>query len=267
MSDYKIRDLEQILTKNINAHTDIAFVAGDLGVAGSFDSKNKFDLLNAISASIFKASNDNATIMTQTMSFQICNTNTPFERYTPSNLGAFGNFLLNTPNSVRSLHPFASYTALGKNAKICNTSTPHAYGIASPYHNMLEFDKILMISIGMRPNLTCSLIHHVEFVMNVPYRYIKEFYHPIKINDEITYKNFYLQVLYEPYRKLTRDENVKIFKYFTQVYKQSVREFNLGKSAVFVYDYKAFYKACVELFSKDIYAWMKQEPKEKPYRI
>lgn len=35
-----------------------------------------------------------------------------------------------------------------------------------------------------------------------------------------------------------------------KLYKQSVREFNLGKSAVFVYDYKAFYKA---LANKNFY--------------
>lgn len=266
MSDYKIKDLEKILNDNIHKDTDIAFIAGDLGVAGSFDSTNKLDLLNAIIGAVFQASNNNATIMTQIMSFQICNTNIPFERYTPSNLGAFGNFLLKQNQSVRSLHPFASYTALGKNSKICNTTTPYAYGVASPYYNMLEFDNILMISIGLAPNFTCSLIHHVEFIMNVPYRFIKEFYHPIKFNDEIIYKNFYLQVLYEPYRKLIRNNNVKIFEYFTKNYKAKIKCFNLGKSAVYIYDYKAFYKSCVELFLKDIYVWMSNEPSIKPYR-
>ncbi len=266
MSDYSLKDLEKIIKNVIHKDTDIAFVAGDLGALGSFDSFDKFDLLNTIRDGIFKASDDNATIMTQTMSFQLCNTNTPFERYTWSNLGAFGNFLLNEKDSIRSLHPFASYTTLGKNAQICDTTTPYAYGIASPYHNMLEFDKVLMLSIAMPPNLTCSLIHHIEFVMNVPYRYIKEFYHPIKINDEITYKNFYLQVLYEPYRTIERDKNVKIFEYFTKIYGESVREFKLGRGSVWVYDYKAFYKACVQLFLQDIYAWMSCEPKIKPYR-
>ena len=131
-------------------------MAGNFANLGMFDSRNKLDLLDSVSETIFKASKDNATIMTQSMSFQICNTDIPYERYTWANLGAFSNYLLNKKNSIRSNHPFASYTALGKNAYICDTSTPFAYGIKSPYDNMLKFDNIKMFSVGMPPNTTCS---------------------------------------------------------------------------------------------------------------
>lgn len=189
MSDYKIKDLEKILSQNIN-NSQIVFIAGDLAAAGRFDSSDKNDLLNAITNSVLAK---NATIMTQTMSFQICNTNIPFRRDTWANLGAFGNFLLRQKDSIRSLHPFASYTALGKNAKICDTQIPFAYGLKSPYDNALRNDDFTMISIGKEANLTCSIVHHAEFVMHVPYRYIKEFNHPIQWHSEkIERKNFYL---------------------------------------------------------------------------
>ncbi|EAH8152688.1 AAC(3) family N-acetyltransferase [Campylobacter lari] len=197
--DYKLLDLKNILTQNINPEHEVVFIAGNLANFGRFNSNNKKDLLDLIIESIMQASNEKSTIMTQTMSFQICNTDIPFHRYTWANLGAFGNYLLNLDGSIRSLHPFASYTAFGKNAKICNCQIPFAYGLQSPYDNMLKYDNILMISMGMKPNLTCSIVHHAEFNMHVPYRYIKEFNHPIQINDEITYKKFYLHVLYKEY--------------------------------------------------------------------
>lgn len=266
MSDYKIKDLEKILKSNVKKDAQIVFVAGDLAAIGKFDSTDKNELLNAITNSIFKASNDKATIMTQTMSFQICNTNIPFKRDTWANLGAFGNFLLRQKNSIRSFHPFASYTALGVNAQICDTKTPFAYGLKSPYANALDFDDFTMISIGKEPNLTCSIVHHVEFITHVPYRYIKEFTHPVQWqNDEIEYKKFYLQVLYKEYVNLQRNLNVKIFKYFKEKFKGEIKSVPLGRNFIHFYDLKAFYKSCIECFLKDIYVWMSQEPQIKPY--
>lgn len=264
MSDYKLSDLRKIL-KDYIREEDVVFIAGDLSNLGSFDSTNKLDLLNAFVDGVFEASKNEATIMTQTMSLQLCNTDIPFERYTWSNLGAFGNFLLRQKDSVRSFHPFASYTALGKNAKICETYSPFAYGINSPYDKMLKLDKTTMISVGMFPNLTCSIVHNAEMNMNVPYRYIKEFYHPMKIEGEIVYKNVYLQCLYKEFCNIPRNLNVKIFNHF---FKNggTIKEVSLGKNKLYFYDYKAFYHSCIDAFSEDIYVWMSEEPKIKPFR-
>lgn len=264
MKDYKIKDLQTIIKNNITTNHEIIFIAGNLANLGYSDSDNKLDLLNSLNESIFLANKD-ITIMTQTMSFQICNTDIPFERNTWSNLGAFGNYLLREKGSVRSLHPFASYTALGKNANICHTSTPFAYGISSPYDNMLKHDNILMLSIGMTPNLTCSIIHHAEFNIHVPYRYIKEFNHPIKFENKITYKNFYLHVLYKEYCELKRNLNLKLFHYFKNK-GGIISEIPLGKNTLYFYDYKKFYNTCIEYLLKDVYAWMDKEPEIKPYR-
>ncbi|MBF7046023.1 AAC(3) family N-acetyltransferase [Campylobacter volucris] len=267
MQDYKLNELGEILQNNIQSDNEVVFIAGNLANFGRFDSNNKKDLLELIVEKTLQASAFQTTIMTQTMSFQICNTDIPYERNTWANLGSFGNYLLNLKDSIRSNHPFASYTAYGKNANICNTTTPFSYGLNSPYDNMLKKDNILMISMGMTPNLTCSLVHQAEFNMHVPYRYIKEFYHPIKdIDGKITYKNFYMHVLYEEYIQLKRNLNVKFFEYFKNKYKNSIKEIPLGKNSIYIYNYKDFYFTCIECLTKDIYYWMNEEPKIKPYR-
>ncbi|EAK0950612.1 AAC(3) family N-acetyltransferase [Campylobacter lari] len=267
MLDYKLSELQNILNSIITPENEIIFIAGNLAKFGNFDSCNKNDLLEIIVEETLKSSSFQTTIMTQTMSFQICNTNIPYERYTWSNLGAFGNYLLKLKDSIRSNHPFASYTAYGKNAHICKTKTPFAYGLNSPYDNMLKHNNILMLSMGMEPNLTCSIIHHAEFNMHVPYRYIKEFYHPIKENDQIIYKNFYLHVLYKEYMQLQRNLNVKFFNYFTNKYPNAITKIPLGKSIIYAYNYKDFYQSSIECLLQDIYYWMNQEPTIKPYRI
>ncbi|WP_276882083.1 AAC(3) family N-acetyltransferase [Campylobacter cuniculorum] len=264
MSDYKLSDLKRILKDNIHDE-DIVFIAGNLANLGNFNSTNKLDLLNTFVDGVFEASKNEATIMTQTMSFQICNTNIVFDRYTWSNLGAFGNFLLRLKDSVRSFHPFASYTAFGKNANICDCFSPFAYGINSPYDKMLKFDKTTMISVGMIPHLTCSIVHNAEMNMNVPYRYIKEFYHPMKINGEIVYKNVYLQCLYKELCNIPRNCNVKIFNHFIKN-GGIIKEIPLGKDKLYFYDYKAFYYSCIDAFSEDIFVWMSEEPSLRPFR-
>ncbi|EPP8196599.1 AAC(3) family N-acetyltransferase [Campylobacter lari] len=265
--DYKLQNLKNILIQNIKPEHEVVFIAGNLANFGRFNSNNKKDLLDLIIESIMQASNEKSTIMTQTMSFQICNTDIPFHRYTWANLGAFGNYLLNLDDSIRSLHPFASYTAFGKNAKICDCQIPFAYGLQSPYDNMLKYDNILMISMGMKPNLTCSIVHHAEFNIHVPYRYIKEFNHPIQINDEIIYKKFYLHVLYKEYcgENYKRNLNINFFNYFLQEKKAIIKEFSLGKNAIYIYNYKDFYNSCIEYLQQNIYAWMSEEPKIKPF--
>ncbi|MBT0742059.1 AAC(3) family N-acetyltransferase [Campylobacter lari] len=266
--DYAIEDLKKILFQNITPNNEIVFIAGNLANFGYFNSKNKKDLLDSIIESIMEASNYQSTIMTQTMSFQICNTTTPFNRYTWSNLGAFGNYLLNLNGSIRSLHPFASYTAFGKNAKICDCKIPFAYGLKSPYDNMLKYNNILMLSMGMEPNLTCSIVHHAEFNMHVPYRYIKEFTHPIQIkNEKIIYQKFYLHVLYKEYcgGGYKRNFNINFFNYFLHKYQGKIKKFPLGKNAIYLYNYKDFYNSCIEYLEQNIYAWMNEEPKIKPF--
>lgn len=83
---------------------------------------------------------------------------------------------------------------------------------------MLKHDNILMISIGVKPNMTCFIIHHAKFNIHIPYRYIKEFNHSIQINDEITYEKIYLHVLYKEYcgmgRWYKRNFNVIFFDEF-----------------------------------------------------
>ncbi|EAI3821530.1 AAC(3) family N-acetyltransferase [Campylobacter coli] len=267
MQDYKLSELKNILNQLVTQDNEVVFIAGNLANFGNFDSRNKNDLLGLIVEETLKASNFHTTIMTQTMSFQICNTDIPYERRTWANLGAFGNYLLNLENSIRSNHPFASYTAYGKKSNICDTKTPFAYGINSPYDNMLKQNNILMLSMGMEPNLTCSIIHHAEFNMHVPYRYIKEFHHPIKENNQIVYKNFYLHVLYKEYTQLKRNLNIKFFNYFTQKFPYAIKKIPLGKNVIYAYNYKDFYEASIECLLQDIYYWMSEEPIIKPYRF
>ena len=49
-------------------------------------------------------------------------------------IGIYSRYITGLKNSIRSLNPIASISAIGKNAKeICNRKTASAYGIDSPF--------------------------------------------------------------------------------------------------------------------------------------
>ena len=206
------QDIYKTLKKAGLNSGDNILVKSYLRYLGEYENQNQLnkDLFDAISKLI---NLKKGTICVSTASTSLCNTNRVFDlKKTKSERGTFSNYVLGLNGSVRSIHPFLSYTAIGKNAKyICTNNTKHAYGPNSPKDRMLKLNT-KYLSIGLTPNWTCSYIHHVEMMMGVPYRFTKEFITKIKINKKI--KN-YLHYMYVNYLNtyLIRDKNKKLFKY------------------------------------------------------
>lgn len=264
MIDYTLDELNKSIKDIVNKDNEVVFIAGNIAALGRSNTLKKKELLNSIYSSIMEVSKD-ITIVVPSLTMNLCNTDKVFSKNIYTNMGAFSNFIIQMDNSIRSIHPFASYTAIGKNAKfICGRETPYPYGLDSPYDNILKLKKPLMISIGMEPNLTCSIIHHVEFNMHVPYRYIKEFYHPVKIDEDIKYKNFYLHVLYKDLNE-KRNLNIKAFSSFKNN-GHDIIEKNIGKSKLYSYSLKELYDNSIQLYQNNIYTWLDEEPSYKPYR-
>jgi len=247
---------------------DVIFISGNVGALGLHSFKSKKELLDTIITAILEISGPDTTIMTSTFSLNLANTDIPFDiNKTPSMHGAIANYFLQRPDRIRSLHPFTSFAAIGPYANyLCTKNSRFSYGIDSPYDRLLSMNNPLTISIGMPPNLTCSIIHHVEFIMHVPYRYIKEFYHPIvKENGSITREFFYMHVIYhEIYNVIKRDRNRKFFQYFQK--NNPIFMSELGSGKIFSYKTKDFFNSAIELMKKDIYSWLEEPPPIRPYR-
>lgn len=264
--DYTKNELYQALSKTIDKDNEVIFITGDLSYLGKGDFANKQDTLETYYSYFREIGGNQATIIVPTFSQYLTNTDIPFEiKKTPTDMGVFPNYILQKKESVRSMHPFTSFTSIGKNAEfICNGNTRFPYGIDSPYERIFSFENPLAISIGLEPRSTCSIVHQAEFNMHVPYRYIKEFDHPIKLEDEIRYERFYMQVIYHGLNE-KRDKNKKFFENFES--SNSVNKQNLGKSIIYSYNLKEFYYSVIEFMKKDIYSWLAEEPTEKPYII
>jgi len=264
--DYTYNDI-------INAYRKIGIQKGstvllktDMRYLGNFESRKRDDILSAHFDALAELVDLNVgTIVVATSSTFLCNTDIPFDvKNTPSERGVFTDHIRKMKGTVRSFHPFVSHTAIGKNAEmICGNVSRQAYGPNTVKGRMLGLDTFY-VSMGLPPNLSCSMVHYIEFVMGVPYRYVKEFIHPVVRNGKIVYEPFYLHVLYLDC-DIKRDLNRKIFDNFREK-GNIINEAVLGRGKIFSYSMHDFYNTTVKAFENDIYIWLKEPPTIRPYQ-
>jgi aminoglycoside 3-N-acetyltransferase len=204
------------------------------------------------------------TLVISTSSTNLCNTKNPFDiDKTPSERGVLSEFIRKSSKVVRSAHPFHSYAAIGKNAKLITSNVSrHAFGPETPEDRLVKMNAIC-VSVGLHARLTCTTVHHVEMKMGVPYRYNKEYIHPIVCNQQVEYKPYYINVCYREC-DIVRNRNIKIFKKFdSQGYE--LKKVDLGRGNIYAYSLGDFYDSAIQSFKEDIYIWLDQEPNIKPY--
>lgn len=101
------------------------------------------------------------------------------ERFDPattpptSDMGALPNALWRHPDAVRSNDPIFSVVAIGPRAGELTAGVPEScFGADCVYARILEADGAMMnVGIGSHS----ALLHHVEQMLEVPYRYLKTF--------------------------------------------------------------------------------------------
>jgi len=207
------------------------------------------------------------TIFSPSASMNLCNTDVPFDiENTPShNMGALAEFIRLETGSVRSLHPFWSISGIGSNTEILHNVSRHSYGVGSPWSRFLDLD-VLQINLGVHPSKAVTLIHHVEVTSGVPYRYTKEFIHPIaQIDGSIAHEAFYMSVMYQQSnikKRLALNEH-----YFNEMEKRGLIKSTIHESGLKIWSFKMrdFYKVALEFFVKDIYNYLENPPTIKPY--
>jgi aminoglycoside 3-N-acetyltransferase len=207
---------------------------------------------------------DGGTIVVPTSTLKLCNTEIPFDPgATPSqDRGIFAEFVRTLPDARRSFHPFASYAAVGpmSDAIVADVSR-HGYGPETPEARFVEAGA-RVVNIGLPANI-CTAVHHAEQVMGVPYRFTKEFIHPVVRDGDIRPEPFYLFVQY-PGIGVERDYNRTLFSALAE--RIEIREAPLGRGRVCSYGLDDFHRQTTRLMADDIYIWCKTPPQERPYQ-
>lgn len=203
------------------------------------------------------------SIFVPTATLNLCNTKIPFDlENTPSDkMGPFAEYI-RSKNSIRSYHPFWSISGLGKNAKILKRVSKHAYGYGSPWSKMLDLD-FLQLNIGIHPSKAVTLVHHIETLIGVPYRYNKLFKHKIKSGSKIYQDSFYQSVFFKEtnaQKKINLNEH-----FFEELKKRKKLNYNKHSSGLEMWSFKMrdFFNLATEFFVKDIYTYLEFKPNLK----
>lgn len=201
-----------------------------------------------------------STIFSPAASMNLCNKEGIFDLKKTSShqMGPLAEHI-RKKSTARSLHPYWSVCAIGKNARLLKNTSRHAYGVGSPWSILLDLDAT-QINFGINPERAVTLIHHVETVVGVPYRYNKEFIHKVKVDGKIRDEKFYLS---------TRFKNVEIKKrnelnkhYFQELKKNKKIKYYKSKNGMEAWSFKMrdFYNIAIKIFTKNIYNYLENIP-------
>lgn len=216
--------------------------------------------LELIFNSLTKTIGKKYTIFVPGASLNLCNSNIPFDlANTPSHkMGPLAEYI-RKKKSIRSIHPFWSICGIGQNSKILKDVSKHAYGYGSPWSKMLDFD-FLQLNIGMHPSKAVTLIHHIETIIGVPYRYSKSFKHKVISNNKIYYDNFYQSVFF---KNVNSKKKIKLNEHFFEILRKK-KKLNYFKNSLglemWSFKMKDFFKVATELFKKDIFTYLEFKP-------
>lgn len=264
---YGFQEIKEAYAKAGVSRGRVVLVKTDMRYLGAFESGGRSAILNAhLQALADLVDLGLGTVVVSTDSMSVCNTDTPFDVHnTRSEMGVFTEFVRKQPGALRSRHPFKSHAALGAHAeRICGAVSRHGTGLETPKARMLELDA-MYLSIGLEPRWTCSYVHHMEHLMGVPYRYTKEFVHPMLQDDGTTEREqFYMFVMYRAL-DVHRNRNKKIFNHY-DAFGYPMNRVALGNGSVWGYSCRHFCDATADYLRRDIYGWMDAPPELRPYR-
>lgn len=175
MRHIEISDLDNALREVGVTDGDILYLQTDLRAPGLIRGvRTKADFCGTYLQAIQRAIGGRGTIVVPTFTPQVARYDEDFIwEETPTTLGLLPEFIRARPESLRSLHPLHSVTALGPDReRICGDNTPTDFGWGSPYHRMLEANARIL-TIGVSPSFAVAIANFLEAMCCLPYNYNK----------------------------------------------------------------------------------------------
>jgi len=241
-------------------YSDVAYLGPITGVTG------RAEYLAAIWDCLREAAGDHTTIVMSTASTYLCASGADFVlETTPCDTGLLSEYMRTRPGTQRSLHPFVSYSAHGPWAEALTTRTSKSgYGAESPMERMVAAGA-RALHIGIPAWYSPSVVHHVEQLIGVPYRYYKEFPNRVFAGGQYVGTDYLLYVRHLD-ADIEKDRNANLFGRFADSGHRLTGVKLPSGCLLEAYDLRSLYDTCVGLLRDDPYGLLKQPPSKRPYR-
>lgn len=264
--DYNYKDLLAAYAQLGVRRDGLVFVTSDVSRLMRYAEPGATALLDAHLRAFRELLGPGGTLFVPTSSLNLCNTDIVFDpATTPSfQMGAFSEYVRTREVAMRSFHPFWSVAGIGPAAtQMLRGISRHAYGWNSVFQRFVEAD-VLAVAIGKHPRFAVPVIHHIETVAGVPYRYNKEFNHPVLRSDRTAREPFYLSVLRLDC-DLVRNGNRTIFEHFVAA-EGPLREVSIGRGRAWSFQHRAFFDVTARFLSENLYGWLERPPAQRPWQ-
>lgn len=166
---------ELIEKMNIKEGEDI-FIASDIQRIGlKFYEMEKIFDLNIFINKLQEKITNNGTIVFPTYNWEFCKGITFDYKKTKSKTGALSQKALKRKEFSRTKHPIYSFAVWGKDKEIlCSMTNRTSFGNDSPFTYFKEKNyKMIFLDVSFTNSLTFA--HHMEEILNAPYRFSKDF--------------------------------------------------------------------------------------------
>jgi len=252
----KLSDLKEIINKINLKNGDTVYVAGNVFSFGlKLNEVKKF--CDFLYKNLKKKIKSSGNIVVPTATLNLINTNKIYNKQTTKSymMGIFSEYIRNLKHSYRSNHPLWSFSGIGKNIKkILNNTSISAYGEGSVFHKLLDTNTYF-ISLG-EPHTSIGMIHYVEHIIGVPYRFNKEFFIKVKKNNKVMKQYTLLGVRFKS-KNVIGDGNKKIISKLKQMKTFQVYKFKRGN--IYICEYKKIIKNLKLIFLKNPKIWLKDD--------
>lgn len=252
----KADDLEKIINKINLKNGDTVYVAGNIFSFG-FNVNEVKKFCDYLYKHIEKKIKSSGNIIVPTATLNLTNTNKVYDKGSTKSymMGIFSEYIRNLKHSYRSDHPLWSFSGIGKNVKkILGDTSVSAYGEGSVFHKLLD-NNTYFISLG-EPHTSIGMIHYVEQIIGVPYRYNKEFLIKVKKNNKIVKQYTLLGVRFKS-KNMVGDGNKRIISKLRKMKTFKVYKFKKGN--IYVCKYKKIVENLKLIFLKNPKIWLKDD--------
>ena len=194
---------------------------------------------------------DNGTLLIPTFTYKFCQNGIYDKNNSKCEVGALGEYFRKCEGVLRSDDPIFNFAILGKNTKEYSLEHNSCFGKNSTFE-MLVKNNAKIVAFGSTNMGTYTLAHYTEEILQVPYRYYKDF-SGITVDKHGEQKSCLIKYFV---RNLDEKRSiVSIEKSKNLLLKEGVLKIaSLGGGEIGVMNAKDFFDATFECMKKDPYA-------------
>jgi aminoglycoside 3-N-acetyltransferase len=231
---------------------DKLFVHSDISVFGRLTNLNRDELLGGLIDLFKQAVGSDGLIVMPTFTYDFCKGQVYDIEKSRSTVGILTEFFRKTPGVVRTLDPIHSAAVWGKDKEKIAKVGKDTFGVKSIFDNFHKAKGKIVI-FGA-PFQSATVVHYIEQIYGVPYRFQKVFSGTITDGSKSWKDEYKFNVRYLD--KPVNIDTSRLEKYLTK--NKFLKKAKVGNGSIMVIKSSDLFRESVKLLNKDIHYFLKK---------